>query len=332
MRAIPSPEQLMMRETAQRLAASMAVVTPGDLETFDRGGGWASLVETGLTAMRIRDDGTPLATGYEASLAVEAVGGQLSPLPLLGHLLAQELLGLCGAECDDAVYALSVSADLNGIAEPGEADVVILGGGGAGFIVSLAADGTVHRAAVVSGGQKGGADLTRPFLSGVDVAGSEAVGRPLSVEDRSRWTAFALSMVCADMVGVMRAGLTQAVEYVQTRVQYDQPIGSFQAVQHMCADMLVQAEASASATQYAAWAVDVLPASESLMAARTAKAACAGAGRVFGETLMQVYGGIGQTWEHVAHLRARRLLVDGRLLGGEAEQLLQIADVRMGAA
>ena len=331
MRAIPSPEQAMLRETAQRLAATMAVITPGDIEGFDRDAGWQSLVDTGLTAMRLRDDGAPLATGYEAALAVEAVGGQLSPLPLLGHLLAQELIALSGADRDDGVYALALSRGLDSIASPGQTGAAVFDGVGAEFVVWLAEGGVVHRSSLKQA-TGSGADLCRPFLASDADADTEVLGAPLSADDQTRWTAFALSMVCAEMIGVMRAGLTQAVEYAKTRVQYDQPIGSFQAVQHMCADILVRTEAAASAAQYAAWAVDVLPASESLLAARMAKAFCAGVGRDVGETLMQVYGGIGQTWEHVAHLRARRLIVDAKLFGDEADQLLRIADIRMGAA
>ncbi len=321
----------MLRDTAQRLAATMAVITPADLDVFDREGGWRSLVQTGLTAMRERAEAAPLASGYEAALAVEAVGGQLSPLPLLGHLLAQELLALCGVEADETACTIALTAGLDDIASPGQDDAVVLDGVGATSVLWLSADGAVSRSLTREDGSIGGADLTRPFGLDCDAANFEPVGR-LSSEDRVRWTAFALSMVCADMVGVMRVGLTQAVEYAQTRVQYDQAIGSFQAVQHMCADMLVKTEAAASAAQYAAWTVDVIAPADSLTAARTAKAACAEAGRFVGETLMQVYGGIGQTWEHVAHLRARRLIVDAKLFGDEAEQLLRLADIRMGAA
>ena len=66
------------------------------------------------------------------------------------------------------------------------------------------------------------------------------------------------------------------------------------------------------------------------MAARTAKAYCGPIGQNVGETLMQAYGGIGQTWEHVAHLRTRRAMTDRKLFGDESIQLLHIADARLG--
>jgi alkylation response protein AidB-like acyl-CoA dehydrogenase len=122
----------------------------------------------------------------------------------------------------------------------------------------------------------------------------------------------------------------RVVEYSKTRIQYGVPIGSFQAVQHMCAEMLVETEAAASVTNYAAWAVDELDAGAGLLAARTAKAYCAPVAKQVGEMLMQAYGGIGQTWEHEAHLRTRRVMFDRKIFGDEAYQLLAIADLRMG--
>ena len=70
----------------------------------------------------------------------------------------------------------------------------------------------------------------------------------------------------------MRSGLQGVVEYSKERIQYGVPIGSFQAIQHLCAEALVQTEGAASAAKYAAWAVDELEPEEALLAARTAKA------------------------------------------------------------
>ena len=95
--------------------------------------------------------------------------------------------------------------------------------------------------------------------------------------------------------------------------------------------MLVQVEAAQSVNCYAAWAVDQLDADEALLAARTAKAYASSVALPVTETVMQVYGGIGQTWEHIAHVYTRRALVGARLFGDEAYQLQQIADVRLGA-
>jgi alkylation response protein AidB-like acyl-CoA dehydrogenase len=127
----------------------------------------------------------------------------------------------------------------------------------------------------------------------------------------------------------MREALQRAVDYAKERVQYGVPIGSFQAIQHLCADTLVQVEATASAVRYAAWALDELAPGEALLAARTAKAHMAGVARDVTETVMQVFGGIGQTWEHIAHVFTRRALVDRQLLGDGPTQLDAIADARL---
>ncbi|MNG15200.1 Crotonobetainyl-CoA dehydrogenase [compost metagenome] len=119
--------------------------------------------------------------------------------------------------------------------------------------------------------------------------------------------------------------------YTKERVQYGALIGSFQAIQHLCAEMLVQAQAAQSITCYAAWAVDQLDADAALLAARTAKAYASSVALPVTEAVMQVYGGIGQTWEHIAHVYTRRALLDARLFGDESHQLQQIADARLGA-
>jgi alkylation response protein AidB-like acyl-CoA dehydrogenase len=128
----------------------------------------------------------------------------------------------------------------------------------------------------------------------------------------------------------MRGALDGVVQYAKQRVQFGVPIGSFQAVQHMCAEALVKVEGAASATKYAAWAVDELDPAAALLAARTAKAYAGAVARDVPETVMQVYGGIGQTWESIAHFYLRRTLLDRQVLGDEQAQLAHLADSRLG--
>jgi alkylation response protein AidB-like acyl-CoA dehydrogenase len=175
-------------------------------------------------------------------------------------------------------------------------------------------------------------DLTRTLLSARPGAAwdlEEAPGE-LSAEALSRWQALALVAICADMAGVMRGTLDRAVEYAKERIQYDVPIGSFQAIQHLLAEMLVRTEATASTTRYAAWALDALDADEALTAARTAKAYASVAAREVCEGSMQVFGGIGQTWEHVAHIYTRRGVLGCAALGDETFQLDALAAQTLG--
>jgi alkylation response protein AidB-like acyl-CoA dehydrogenase len=109
----------------------------------------------------------------------------------------------------------------------------------------------------------------------------------------------------AEMLGGADRVLAMAVDYAKDRVQFGRPIGSFQAVKHRCADMLVDVEGMRSATWYAAWAVSA-PEPGSELAAATAKIWCADASKRVMASGLQVHGGIGFTWEHDLHLYIKR--------------------------
>jgi alkylation response protein AidB-like acyl-CoA dehydrogenase len=109
----------------------------------------------------------------------------------------------------------------------------------------------------------------------------------------------------AEMLGASRRCLDLAVDYAKVREQFGQPIGSFQAIRHKCAEMLLEVENSHSAVYYAAWALDA-EADDAPVAASVAKSYLADASRkVCGEAI-QVHGGIGFTWEYDLHLYFKR--------------------------
>ncbi len=111
--------------------------------------------------------------------------------------------------------------------------------------------------------------------------------------------------LCAEMCGGAQKVLDMTVEYAKVREQFGRPIGSFQAIQHKCANMLVQVESAKSATYYAAWAVaNNVP--EAPLAAAMAKAYCSDAYRQVTAEGIQVHGGIGFTWEHDIHIYFKR--------------------------
>jgi alkylation response protein AidB-like acyl-CoA dehydrogenase len=132
-------------------------------------------------------------------------------------------------------------------------------------------------------------------------------------------------MLCADMVGAMQAALNMGVEHARSRHQFGRPIGSFQAIQHLCAEQHVNLEASRSATYYAAWAVDGLSPADALVAARVAKAYVSRVSTQVVEAVMQIYGGLGQSWECTAHLFLRRVLADRTILGDDRSQEVALA-------
>ncbi len=111
--------------------------------------------------------------------------------------------------------------------------------------------------------------------------------------------------VSAELCGVARRAMEMSVEHARTRRQFGRPIGSYQAVSHRCADMLVQLESARSLTFSAAWAIDSGD-PQAALAVSMAKAYASDAARSITASAIQVLGGIGFTWEHDAHLLFRR--------------------------
>ncbi|WP_460124381.1 acyl-CoA dehydrogenase family protein [Pseudomonas sp. S2_C03] len=340
MLALFNEEQHMFENTAKRLAQSIGIKNPHDLQSNDPDHGWQQITEVGLLSLRMRDNGVPLASGVEVMIAAQALGETLAPQPFVGSLLAGELLAMSEAPSDliesaaagETRYALLLDRSLQALASPEDDDCIAWDSQNAHYALGLRGSQLVrvdlrHGFAPVLEV----ADLTRELLRSQGGLDAEPVGTPLTKEQIVRWQALALTTVASDIVGVLHGAHSGAVAYTKERSQYGVLIGSFQAIQHLCAEMLVQAQAAHSITCYAAWAVDELDPEQALLAARTAKAYAASAALPVTETVMQVYGGIGQTWEHIAHVYTRRALVGAQLFGDEAFQLQQIADARLGA-
>jgi alkylation response protein AidB-like acyl-CoA dehydrogenase len=146
---------------------------------------------------------------------------------------------------------------------------------------------------------------TPATLVGTDGGGWAALERMLDL---------AAVGLAAEQVGGAQLVLEMAVQYAKDRVQFGRPIGSFQAIKHKCADMLLEVESAKSAAYYAAWCAaelnDELPAVASL-----AKAYCSEAYFHATAENIQIHGGIGFTWEHPAHLYFKRAKSSELLLG-----------------
>jgi alkylation response protein AidB-like acyl-CoA dehydrogenase len=148
---------------------------------------------------------------------------------------------------------------------------------------------------------------------------SDVAARPLG-EPGAGWSALSKTLDQAavglsnEMVGGAQKVLEMAVDYAKVRVQFGRPIGSFQAIKHKCADMLLEVESAKSAAYYAAWAAaednEELPVVASL-----AKAYCSDAYFHAAAENIQIHGGIGFTWEHDAHLYFKRAKSSEILLG-----------------
>jgi alkylation response protein AidB-like acyl-CoA dehydrogenase len=174
---------------------------------------------------------------------------------------------------------------------------------------------------------RSGSDLTRPVVAldpAATVTPIAGQAQPITSGALTGLTALGLAVTCADLVGTMRGAVDLASGYAKERRQYGVAIGSFQAVQHLLADALVATEGAASVALHAAWAADALPPAEAVAAAALAKAWCARAARIVCETAIQVHGGIGNTWECLAHVHLRRALLSSDLFGGTGPSLARV--------
>jgi alkylation response protein AidB-like acyl-CoA dehydrogenase len=135
------------------------------------------------------------------------------------------------------------------------------------------------------------------------------------------------SAMVVDGVGAAQRAMELAVEYAKERKQFDVPIGTFQAVQHLCADMLRSVELARAAAYYACWACDAADATERHRAATMAQAFAADSLYGVGASAIQVFGGVGFTWEHDIHLYYKRLLTLQHFAGGTVDQLEELASI-----
>lgn len=135
----------------------------------------------------------------------------------------------------------------------------------------------------------------------------------------------AVTMLAHEQLGGAQRCMEMSVDHAKERVQFGRPIGSFQAVKHKCADMLVDVEDARSTAQYAGRAL-ALGDDDLSVAAPLAKVRCSEAYRRVAAETIQVHGGIGFTWEHDAHLYFKRAKTDELLFGTPADWRLKLAD------
>jgi alkylation response protein AidB-like acyl-CoA dehydrogenase len=207
---------------------------------------------------------------------------------------------------------------LNGAAADDLVVVAIHSGEPTVFLLDAAADGIVVE-------QQDVLDPTRPAAT---IAFTGVTATLLSTEGPvdhiiEHHLDVALAVLSAEQVGACERVLEIAVDYARDRQQFGRQIGSFQAVKHKCADMLVDLEWSRSASQAALRALDGdaddSASSESSWRASMAKAVCSEALRDSANANIQIHGGIGFTWEHAAHLYLRRARTDEVLFGSPGQ-------------
>jgi len=289
-------EQRQLRDAAAKLADDLG---PGSVLGLDDQARVhrleSTVAQTGWRALR--SDG---ATGVEVAIVAEEFARGLVDVPFLGPVLADDLRGQSGEA--DARWTVAVA---DRAIDARDADRVLI------------VDGLRLLAASI-GEDSSGADLTRhdALISGAP----EPLGE-LSADQLGHWQALALTATSADLVGCARGAQALAVDYAKVREQYGNTIGSYQAVAHLLAESQALIEGAISVLRHAAWAVDELTPDEAIRAGQIAKLYCARSALAVCETAIQVHGGIGNTWECLAHVYLRRAMNSTELFPVRLEEI-----------
>lgn len=313
-------EFVLVRDMVRSLATRFGVTSADEVKPSTRTSAQQALADLGLADLRRTSP--PAATAQECALLAEEHGRRPLTTSLLGTvLLAPELLRLLDDDTSRSTPTIALTRELR---LPGRAptDLVAWDCEGADSALCVTAEGAVTR--VELGPAAPGTDLVRSVRAVPSDTPVEVVGH-LDPPAQLHWQAYALVVVTAELVGAAGAFVEQAVEYARVRRQYGQAIGSFQAVQHLLADATVLVEACTSVTRYAAWCLDNEPPERALTAARVAKAEVNSSALEAVYAGMQVFGGIAQTWEHIAHLYLRKVRLGTTLLATTDELLVALA-------
>ena len=251
---------------------------------------------------------TALATlvldGSHAELLAALVSGERTA----GVTLSADVSFAGGLVTGSAAYVLGAEA----------AGVLLLPAGDTWLLVDAGADGVNVEPLEAT-------DFSRP-LARVQFDGAAAEELSVPAE---RVVDLAATVLAAEAAGVARRLLDTATEYAKVREQFGKPIGSFQAIKHMCAEMLLRSEqasvAAADASRAAGESDQVDGAEQLSLAASLAGAVGIEAARTNAKDCIQVLGGIGITWEHDAHLYLRRAIGIAQFLGGQSRWLRRVA-------
>jgi acyl-CoA dehydrogenase len=322
-----SPEQEMLRASVRSFLADKAPIASVraayERDAFDPAV-WAGLRDLGVLDLDMVD----------AAVVLEELGRAVCPAPYASSAIAARSLapGLDGIGTvaifedgarydwrdpsthvrDGAVYGTKVH-----VADAAMADVFVVTTRD-GVFFTPAAPVSIEDSPTVDGSRK----QDRVVFDGAPATRVEAGERDVE-RMLDRWgVAYAV-----DAVGAAQRALEMAIEYAKEREQFGKPIGAFQAVQHLCADMLRSVELARAAAYYACWALDDADAPEAHRAATLARAFAADALPAVGATAIQVFGGIGFTWEHDIHLYYKRLLSQSVALGTVSDYLEELAKI-----
>lgn len=291
---------------------------------------YQAFAELGIFGVAVPEESGGAGSSVEDLCAmIDEAAAALVPGPVATTALATLLVtdpGLLDALMSGqrtAGVALSSDVAVDGNRASGTADHV-LGADAAGVLVLRAGDAVVlidAQADGVSVESLAATDFSVPLARVVlDSAPAEVLD--VSVQ---RFEDLAVTVLAAELAGLSRWALQTATEYAKVREQFGKPIGSFQAVKHMCAEMLLRSEQAAVSAGDAARAAAGSDDPQLSIAAAIAAAVGIDAAQVNAKDCIQVLGGIGITWEHDAHLYLRRAYGISHFLGGRRRWLRRVA-------
>ncbi len=353
-----SDDQLALRDAANELLDGFA--KPTQVRMFSQGSGmydvalWDAMVQQGWLGVTFDESLGGLGLSLvELAVLLEALGAHVAPVPFSSTALAGRAL-LRADRADlvppllDGTWIASVAWSkragairavpdgdtwrLTGRADPSlyapTADLVIVPACDHEGQQSLF---LVHVASTLRPPREPAMDLTRP-LGWWDFA--DTIAHRLGGTDAvTALTDDGAVFASCEMLGCAQAVLDMSVQYAKDRVQFGRPIGSFQAVKHRCADMLVDVEGMRSTAYWAAWSLGA-ESQDASIAASTAKCWASDASKRVIASGLQVHGGIGFTWEHDLHFYLKRAQLDQLQFGDAAfhrNRLAQLLRPRVAA-
>jgi alkylation response protein AidB-like acyl-CoA dehydrogenase len=277
--------------------------------------GWRELADAGVFGLRVAEADGGVGLGMTAAVLVfEELGRALVPGPLVGSHLAAGLV-------DGAVDGSRVV----GVLDTRETPVLVEHLAGLDVLLLVDDDGlrTVDPGAIEAEELRNPLDpltpvhrVVGPLPTGELVARSETVAR-MEIDGAA--------LVSALQLGIAEAVTELSVAYAKARQQFDRPIGSFQAVKHLCADMLVRTEVARAAVYAAGVTLDDPEVGDPKRAVHAAKVTAGEAAVRNGKAAIQVHGGMGFTWEVDAHLYLKRAWWLDTVLGSVDAHALAIA-------
>jgi alkylation response protein AidB-like acyl-CoA dehydrogenase len=324
-----SDDQQAIKRTAKDLLAARftaeRVRELAETEEYDEGA-WKEICELGWPGIFIGEEhgGQGLGT-VELIILMEELGYALAPLPFLSNAAAGLVLQHGGSDEQRERWLAGIASGeargTVGVVRDGEAALVP--DADSADVIVLVEDrdsATVVEASAAEVEPLETIDATRRFARVRSEGGEPLGGEPRGPMDR------VATAVAAELVGVSQRAMEMAVDYARERKQFGRPIGSYQAVSHPCAQMLLETEGARSTTYWAAWCADAEP--ETLpLASSMAKAYASDAGWYVTASALQVHGGIGFTWEHDLHFFLKRAKADGRIYGSARDHRERVAEL-----